>query len=293
MLDYTQIQIIQAVGTLVLSLVALLIMVWLAYKSPQARLAKFEMKERNRMQMQDHYTRLDQHIFRPLSSLIASSPDIRIVNGDLFYSLKLTYNLEHIRSSHFYPDALKHLKKDYPTFEEDVRELEKEIEKLNSGVDKLRQEAEEITSSRISALATVTKTLPIPQGSVFLPNVIAVLEGYWLTIVYRHVDLKMPLEEVLSNLKPFEMQYSREPRPNGIWFGGYLIIKGLTQDKEAKIISTIEQFRSDKDILSKLIELKKKHKKLISKSRQIANKVEEISFKIDAKKYKTVASCCP
>lgn len=70
-------------------------------------------------------------------------------------------------------------------------------------------------------------------------------------------------------------------------------MKSVKQDIEASVISTIEQLRNDANILNKLIELKKKHNELISRSCEIANKFEELSFKIDAKKYETVASCCP
>jgi len=292
-LDYA---LIQALGTLILSLTALTITIWLAFRSPQAILAKLQIKERIRTLREDHYARLDQHIFRPLSSLIASSfrSSLTISDRSLFLDLKLQYDLEQIRKSRFYPDALKHLQIDYPTFEEDIKELENEISKLNHETDKLQQTLEEAVSSKLSTITTVVKKdLPMPQNSVYLPNVSSILEGYWSTILYRHIELEKPLEEVLSNLRSIETDYQKKiERENEIWFGGYLLMKGVTQDKEVEIISTIEQLRSDANILSKLIELKKKHNELISKSRQIATKFEELSFKIDARKYETVAACC-
>ena len=292
MSDYA---LIQALGTLILSIVALILTLWLAFRSPQATLVKLQIKERIRTLREDHYARLDQHIFRPLSSLVASSfRSPIIVDRNFFSTLKLQYDLKQVRKSRFYTDALKHLQTDYPTFEEDVKALENEISTLNRNVNELQQAVEETVSNKFYNLATVVKRSPIPQNSVFLPNLLIILESYWSTILYKHVELKNPLEELLSSLEPLERDYPKKvERENEIWFGAYLLLKGITQDKEAQIISTIEQLRSKMDILSKLIALKKKNTELILNSRQIASKFEELSFKIDARKYETVALCCP
>lgn len=215
MVDYTFVQVIQALVTLILAIIALVITIWLAYKSPQAQLANIQIKERIRMQREDHYIRLDQHVFRPFSSLVASAPTSTVLNGrKMFRELRLTYNLDPIRNSRFYPDALKHLQKDYPNLEEDIKRLEKEISKLNNDVETHQQKIEEIVLKKLSALVTVAKEFPVQENSVFLPNVLTILEGYWSVILYTHIELQRPLEKVLSELKPLEVEYPRRIEQN-------------------------------------------------------------------------------
>lgn len=116
------------------------------------------------------------------------------------------------------------------------------------------------------------------------------LEGFWSNILYQHIENKKPIPEILSGLKPLK-DYKNKVEGPGINYSGIYIMTEPV--KEAQIIDVIEQIRNDGGIISKLVEIKKKHNELVEKSKQIASRFELISRKIKYKKYTTKAHCCP
>ena len=127
---------------------------------------------------------------------------------------------------------------------------------------------------------------------MYLPSVFIILESYWSTILYRYFENGISVSETASQFESVESDFQRKLEPNGIlWFGGYGLMQGTQNEKLA--IRTIEYLRGNRQIVDKILTLKQEQKSIISKSSEIAKTLEDISSKIDAKKYNTIASCCP
>ncbi len=161
--------------------------------------------------------------------------------------------------------------------------------------------AKDVTSAELEIQDKVKQVLAVPvttsfgslsQGTVFLPNVFTILESYWSIILYRYFEKGTPVSETISEFESVESRFQRRIDPNGIlWLGGYGLMQGTQNEKQ--VVTTIEHLRGDRQIVDKLVSLKQEQKSIISKSSDVAKTFEDISSRIDARKYKTIVSCCP
>lgn len=135
-------------------------------KSKQERLAELQIKELIQKKTMEHYSDLDQYVFMPLSKLVASAPHHSIViNGrSLWREFKLEVStnqhyLKEILDSDCYPDAMEHVKLDYPDqdLENDIKNLREDMETLNSNVDDLKENVERTIEDKLSQHARVEK----------------------------------------------------------------------------------------------------------------------------------------
>lgn len=278
------------IATLILSLI-------LAFRSQQAQLAKFERKEKLREKRYKHYTRLDDGIFTPLSTKYASAPRYPGQNPfiELFSKLELEYDLGSIPELRFYKKALQHLEIDYRDldYENDVKSLKEEIREFNKDVRDLRDETEKNVENSLRVHAEIAKKFPIPPDSILLTYILEILGTYWRETLNEYKKGEKSLEEILSEMEPFKMRFRKKLEGQYISYGGYAIMGLGLQKKENEIISTMDKPKENGELIKKLIELEKIRKELIAKSKEIAEKFEELSDKIDSEEYETEAPCCP
>ena len=254
---------------LISSIAALIIAIWLAYCSPQARLAKIEITEIIKHRREEHYARIEAAVFRPLSTLRAKSitENIpRVDRGDPLEKYKLVYDTKQIEESPYYKDALLHLEVDYPSFMEDLNELKRGITQLNDHIEHLQKDLKKQIEDIFNKFAPISHDPTIPSGTIYVDNVIHILKREWDFIAYRHVESGKDLDKILKELRPIESDLPKRIEENVLRLGGYGIASGLPEDAFESIVNKINELRKDREFINKFIEIRKWHNLLIDQS---------------------------
>jgi len=97
----------------------------------------------------------------------------------------------------------------------------------------------------------------------------------------------------LKELRPIESDLPKRIEENVLRLGGYGIASGLPEDAFESIVNKINEMRKDREFINKFIEIRKWHNLLIDQSEKIRKSFEQLSKRIDARKYNTVVKCCP
>jgi hypothetical protein len=294
----SDLQLIQIVLLIILNGITFSITLWTAFFSPQAIYARIQKNEYANIKRQEHYKRLRENIFKPLSSIIASITLPSAYLGSRYTlddKLILNYDITHIIHNPMFGLALHHLNKDFSNMGKEILSLNDRIKRYNEETGIFIKNTTNDVSEKISKFAAVVDELPLTEGQVYFPLVEDFLMDEWWSILHKYCELKRPLNQILNEIKPLDKS-EKIYSPGGEiiinTIPNRVIMNGITPEKVNEILSIIEFYRANKDIILKLTEITNSQQELIEKSKEIADKCKEVSDLVLKGGYETIADCC-
>ena len=290
------IQLIQLVLLILLNLITFSFTIWIAFFSPQAIYAKIQKNEYINIQRQNHYKKLKENVFEPLSLITAQNTPLsnfietsRTLNEELI----LNYDISKILNNPLFNLASLHLDKDFSGMSKGISLLDDNISRYNDETHIFIEGTIVKISDEIQKYGSVVDNLPLKDGQVYFPLILDLLIAEWWAMVNKHKQLNSPITTIIAGIKPFDKEKDiKHDHEGGIEILGRTVMKGISSKNIDEIISIIESYRSNQEVILRLTEIMNKQNELIKKSKEFANKCKEVSDLITKEGYETIASCC-
>ncbi|MBA7483590.1 hypothetical protein ES707_19106 [subsurface metagenome] len=261
--------------------------------SPENSTFELEKRKHANEALREHYQRLNEKIFRPLSKINVTSLGGNVVDGRaLFNQLRLFYNTKSIQNEILFPDALLHLNYDFPNFGTDMFQLINDVEEHNKTIDEFETTLEQQLISTFSVICPVTINGSIEEGSLFIPLVVTCLTDQWSHFLHNHIERQLPLAEALNKVQSFRNEYEKTINGENEALFGYHFWKGVSCETKAQILNILDDLVKDQTLLQKMVQFEKNRLRLLKNSKDLAEKCHTISERIDNGIYETEVACC-
>ena len=290
---------VQIISVIIGALVALVI----ALFAPQAIQARIENKKHFQQKLNEHYTKLNIDIFKPLSK------DLFVSHNGVSFSEVEQLTLE------FKPEmntllekGLLHLKHDYLGFDKEINEFQRDVDNFNNKLSlfygsldtKIKQEfSDSIEVDDSFEFARKDNVLGIKS----VKNVILVCISRHLKSISQY-DKNLIKNSTYHAIKEYQNSIAQSFYQGRIPFliFGYTIMnvsfKSSTEINQNKqkvddIINHLCEIISREDVFIPLRNLLTEHDLLLLRGNKFSNKIKKISVSIDNSRYTTITSCCP
>lgn len=190
----------------------------------------------------------------------------------------------------------------FPGMSKEISQLDNNIIRYNQETDLFIKDTISKISDQLQKHAKVVDTVPSPEGEIHISRVMDFLINYWWFVIENckrsNKSCAIIITEIEgrnSNTTVLEGRLDDElvDMIRGVYGQERGFIKKMSADKESEIISILESYKKNCDIISKLIEITNKQTKLIQESKEISGKCKKVSDLITKGKYKTkVRFCC-
>jgi hypothetical protein len=307
---------ISAIIIAISTAVGALLIIWVAYFSPQAVQAKIEKVKYFQQERQKHYTQLNSEIFKPLSKhLFNLRQSVSFPESEL---LKLEFKPE---INTLFEEGLFHLDRDYPGFDKEIKEFRREVNNFNEKLllfygsldSKIKQEFSDLMEisdnyefiqkynvlgiKPVKEIILICLSTHLKSISQYDKN--SIKDSSNRAIMSYHtaqisLDGKTPFQifgYTITNL-PFIGFPSDHVDIFGDVSESYIELKRDSDQKKQQIIDHLCEIIAREDVFIPFREILTTRDQLIIKEKQFSNKIEKISILIDNLRYKTVALCC-
>lgn len=293
----------------------LAIAIWVAYYSPQALQSKIAKKKYLQEKRQEHYARLDQEIFKPLSKYLFLRRDgISTSELDLL-------KIEIIPvDSNLFKKGIYHLKIDFPGFYTDFTIFRGEVEKYNSSLQIFYEKLDIKIRTEFSGILELNDNYIFEQDFYFLgikpvKEIILILISRIVKNVSNY-DKKL-IQEMCKSAMISDIEKRANSSLDGktpfqifglsvtnFHFGLHALansdeeqsqffeIQKRNEEKKQLIIDHICEIVSNEEIFKTYRRVLDMREQLLKKETKFSNEIKRISELIKNGDYETIAECC-
>jgi len=308
---------ISAIAAVAFGIIGFLAAIWFAYFAPQAVQSKIEKKKYLDEKRKEHYIRLDQEFFKPLSTSIFIRRSSTVT--DELDSLKIEFMQLDEKSS---KKGIDHLKIDKPDCFAEYESLPGTVKKYNSKLQEFYNTLDSDIRNEFRGILELNETY-VPEQDCFMicvkqvKEVVLILFSRFLnnipdydksaiqkacmSAIFSDLDRrghggfigKSPLQPFgigITNIH-FELPIDIK-NPEGGMTQRYIETEQRNQQEIQVIIKHICTIVSNESTFKKFRELMKMREDILNIEKKISQEFNRISISINKGDYETIAECC-
>ncbi|MEN6395964.1 MAG: hypothetical protein ABFC78_05720 [Methanoregula sp.] len=310
-------EVITAISAVVFGISAAFVAIWIAYYSPQATQSKIEKKKYLKEKRNEHYKRLNQEIFMPLSKMIFLRRNNTSTNELQMLTLEFISFDETLLKK-----GINHLKIDSPEGFVEYGALHERVKNYNFDLQNLYDGLDATIRNEFDGILEVSMEYT-PEQDFFILN-ITPIKKIILVLFLRYLGKIMDFDKELIQKNCKSAIISDINNHASVGFFGkrpFLIFgisvtnvhfdlpvdlknpgQGMTQQfieaeksnniTQQAIIEHICSIASNESVFKKLKNILNDRNQLLETEKKLSIKFKQISESIDKGDYETIGECC-